>query len=159
MKILVYGGTGSQARPTVTHLMKRGHLPYVLTRSNDKAADLREAGANAIVADMRDFDQLCAASNDMDAVAFLLPAFWMIPTMVFASGKTPLPQPVVPGSEYLFGIRVVRCRMMTAAPTPNSRSSAICRRRQYLTSCSNPPRIWKTGWVPGQHLRCGTRMC
>jgi len=75
LKVLVYGGTGSQARPTVTHLLQRGHLPHVLTRSNDKVADLRAAGAKAVVADMRDFDQLCAASNDMDAVAFLLPAF------------------------------------------------------------------------------------
>ena len=56
MKVLVYGGTGSQAGPTVAHLLKRGHLPYVLTRNNDKVAELHEAGAKAVVADMRDLD-------------------------------------------------------------------------------------------------------
>jgi len=75
LKVLVYGGTGSQAGPTVTHLLKRGHTPHVLTRSHDKAAKLQEAGAIPVIADLADFDRLRAASAEVDAVAFLLPAF------------------------------------------------------------------------------------
>lgn len=73
--MLAYGGTGSQAGPTVTHLLKRGHTPHVVTRSHDKAAKLQEAGAVPVITDLADFDRLCAASNEVDAVAFLLPAF------------------------------------------------------------------------------------
>lgn len=75
MKVLVYGGTGSQARPTVTHLVKRGHTPYVVTRNPDKAIDLQDAGAVLVPADLGDFDALCAANSAVDSVAFLLPAF------------------------------------------------------------------------------------
>ncbi len=75
MKVLVYGATGSQARPTVFHLLNRGHTPHVLTRNPDNAADLKDAGAVIVAADLSDADQLCTASKAVDAVAFLLPAF------------------------------------------------------------------------------------
>ena len=75
LDVLVYGGTGSQARPTVMHLLKNGHRPHVLTRDARNATGLAEAGATLVVGDMNDSDCLTAASENVDAVAFLLPAF------------------------------------------------------------------------------------
>ena len=75
MKVLVYGGTGSQAGPTVKHLLRQGHTPHVLTRNLDKANELKGAGGVPVVADLADFDRLCAATREVDSVAFLLPAF------------------------------------------------------------------------------------
>ena len=75
MKVLVYGGTGSQAGPTVKHLLRQGHTPHVLTRSSDKATEIQGAGGVPVVADLADFDRLRAATREVDSVAFLLPAF------------------------------------------------------------------------------------
>ena len=75
MKVLVYGATGSQAGPTVKHLLRQGHTPHVLTRNLDKATEIQGAGGVPVVADLADFDRLCAASREVDSVAFLLPAF------------------------------------------------------------------------------------
>ena len=75
LQVLVYGGTGSQARPTVTHLLERGHRPRVLTRDPRNAIELESAGADVIIGDMSDPESLRTASEGADAVAFLLPAF------------------------------------------------------------------------------------
>ena len=75
MKVLVYGATGSQAKPTVEHLLVRGHTPHAVTRSEANAAELRAQGAVPIVADLADPERLRAVTRDVDAVAFLLPAF------------------------------------------------------------------------------------
>jgi uncharacterized protein YbjT (DUF2867 family) len=75
LNVLVFGGTGSQARPTVRHLLARGHQPYVLTRNPDKAADLVAAGAKVAVGELNDAESLRRASQGMDAVALLIPAF------------------------------------------------------------------------------------
>lgn len=75
MKVLVYGGTGSQAKPTVFRLLERGHQPIVVTRNIDGAAELRAAGAIIVEGDMADRDCLIKFSQGIDSVAFLLPAF------------------------------------------------------------------------------------
>lgn len=75
MKVLVYGGTGSQAMPTVYRLLERGHQPLVVTRSLENAVELKDAGAEIVKADMADRDSLIAISKGVDCVAFLLPAF------------------------------------------------------------------------------------
>jgi uncharacterized protein YbjT (DUF2867 family) len=75
LKVLVYGGTGSQAGPVVHELLRRGHQPFVVTRRADKAAPLADAGATVVVADMSDREQLAAASQGMDAVSLLIPFF------------------------------------------------------------------------------------
>ena len=87
MKVLVYGGSGSQAGPVVTQLLQRGHTPHVLTRSHDKSSDLQTIGAVPVVGDLDDFDCLCAASKEVDAVAFLLPAFLENPDDSFKFGR------------------------------------------------------------------------
>lgn len=75
LKVLVYGGTGSQASPTVVKLLERGHTPYVLTRTPERAAHLQEAGARIVPGDMADPASLRAASEGMDAVALMIPFF------------------------------------------------------------------------------------
>jgi len=87
LKVLVYGGSGSQAGPTVTHLLQRGHTPHVLTRNYDKASELRAVGAVPVVGDLGNFECLCAASSEVDAVAFLLPAFLENPDDGFKFGR------------------------------------------------------------------------
>jgi uncharacterized protein YbjT (DUF2867 family) len=75
LKVLVYGATGAQAHPVAAALLARGHQPYVLTRSPERAADLAKAGAQIVVGDLGDPASLRAANAGMDAVALLIPAF------------------------------------------------------------------------------------
>jgi uncharacterized protein YbjT (DUF2867 family) len=87
LNILVYGATGSQARPTVQHLLANGHTPYVLTRHPDKAASLVNLGAKVVIGDLADPASLRAASTGMDAVALLIPAFLDNPMAAAEYGK------------------------------------------------------------------------
>lgn len=76
-KVLVYGATGSQALPTVRHLVAAGHQAYAVTRESDspKCDPLRQLGATIVEADMGDLDSLRRANQGMDAVALMIPAF------------------------------------------------------------------------------------
>jgi uncharacterized protein YbjT (DUF2867 family) len=76
-KVLVYGATGSQAMPTVRHLIAAGHEAYAVTRdaNTPKCDPLRQLGATLVEADMGDLDSLRRASAGMDAVALMIPAF------------------------------------------------------------------------------------
>ena len=73
MRVLVYGGTGSQGGAVVRNLLKQGHTPVVLTRSPEKVAEID--GAVAAVGDLGDTDSLKAAHENIDAVSFMVPAF------------------------------------------------------------------------------------
>ncbi|MDX1415363.1 MAG: NmrA family NAD(P)-binding protein [Candidatus Promineifilaceae bacterium] len=77
LKVLVYGATGSQASPVVHHLLANGHEAHALTREpgSKKCEPLEKAGANLVAADMADLQSLITASEGMDAVAFMIPAF------------------------------------------------------------------------------------
>lgn len=99
MRVLVYGGTGSQAGPTVERLLRHGHTPYVLTRNADKAAQIQAAGAVPVVADLADFNRLCSATREVDSVAFLLPAFLDDPADALAFGKNAIDAAVKSGVE------------------------------------------------------------
>lgn len=74
-KVLVYGGTGSQARPTVLRLIERGHQPYVITRDASKESALKGLGVSLYEGNMAEREKLFDFTNGMDAVAFLIPAF------------------------------------------------------------------------------------
>lgn len=80
MKILVYGGTGSQGGAVVKKALERGHVPYILTRNPEKAADWVARGAQLITGDMGDPAILRAASEQVDAVSVMIPAFVPDPT-------------------------------------------------------------------------------
>ena len=75
LNVLVYGGTGSQASPTVRKLLERGHKPHVLTRNPQRAAELVAAGALTVEGDMADAERLRQVSEGIDAVALMIPFF------------------------------------------------------------------------------------
>ena len=75
MKVLVYGATGSQAKPVVFELLKKGHTALAFTRDAAKAQDLAEAGAEVIEGDMSNYNDTLLASKKADAVALLVPTF------------------------------------------------------------------------------------
>lgn len=72
MKVLVIGGTGTVGSAVVTELRARGHEPYVMTRSADKARQL-PAGTAHVVADLETPATLPAAFRGMDAAFLLAP--------------------------------------------------------------------------------------
>ena len=77
LKVLVYGATGSQAGPVVHHLLANGHEAYALTRNpnTDKAKALQDAGATLVSGNLGDYASLVQASQGMDGVSFMIPAF------------------------------------------------------------------------------------
>jgi uncharacterized protein YbjT (DUF2867 family) len=80
MKVLVYGGTGSQGGAVVHALLDGGHTPYVLSRDPQKVAKMFE-GAEGVEGDMGDKASLLAASEGMDAVSLMVPAFLPDPSL------------------------------------------------------------------------------
>jgi nucleoside-diphosphate-sugar epimerase len=61
MRIFVAGGTGVIGRPLVARLLADGHEVSVLTRSSDSAAAARAAGAEPVMGDATDPDDLRTA--------------------------------------------------------------------------------------------------
>lgn len=66
MKVLVYGGTGSQGKAIVARLLEKGHEPTILTRS------AKESAAKIALGDMNDLASLRQASEGMDAIALTI---------------------------------------------------------------------------------------
>jgi nucleoside-diphosphate-sugar epimerase len=69
VKVFVAGATGAIGRPLVPKLIEAGHEVTGMTRSEDKAAGLREAGAKAVVCDVFDEpavrEAITAASSEV----------------------------------------------------------------------------------------------
>jgi nucleoside-diphosphate-sugar epimerase len=61
MKVFVAGASGAIGRPLVRRLVAAGHEVTGMTRSEDRAAEIREAGAAAVVCDVFDAAALEAA--------------------------------------------------------------------------------------------------
>ena len=77
MKVLVYGGTGAQAEPVVHALLGKGHTPLVFSRdqSKEKPQALAAAGATLFEGDILNQADTDAASQNIDAIALLIPFF------------------------------------------------------------------------------------
>ena len=58
MRVFVAGASGAIGRPLVRQLIAAGHEVTGMTRREEKAAELREAGAEAVVADVFDAEGL-----------------------------------------------------------------------------------------------------
>lgn len=88
MKIFIAGASGAIGRPTVRQLVAAGHEVVGMTRSEERAAGIREAGAEAMVCDAFDAEGLreAVAAARPEAVVHLL---------------TALPQRFNPKSDYL----------------------------------------------------------
>ena len=61
MKVFVAGASGVLGRPLVGQLLEAGHRVTGMTRREEAAAELRAAGAEAVVCDVYDADALRAA--------------------------------------------------------------------------------------------------
>jgi nucleoside-diphosphate-sugar epimerase len=64
MKVFVAGASGAIGRPLVRRLVAAGHEVTGMTRSEDRAVDIRAAGAAAVVCDVFDADPLEAAVRE-----------------------------------------------------------------------------------------------
>lgn len=73
--VLVAGGTGTLGRSIVGRLLRQGPAVRVMTRSPDKAADLRATGANIVRADLRDPASLAAACSGVTHIMTTANAF------------------------------------------------------------------------------------
>ncbi len=58
MKVFVAGATGAIGRPLIRQLVAAGHEVTGMTRREERAAELREAGAEAVVCDVFDAEAL-----------------------------------------------------------------------------------------------------
>jgi uncharacterized protein YbjT (DUF2867 family) len=87
VRVLVYGSTGSQARPLVEELLRRGHHPVVLTRNATKAAPLAALGATIAEHAPTDHTNLITLSATVDVVALMIPFGLANPADVLAYGK------------------------------------------------------------------------
>src|SRR6188472_2789396 len=61
MKVFVAGASGAMGRPLVRRLLAAGHEVTGMTRREERAAAIREAGANAVVCDVFDAPALQSA--------------------------------------------------------------------------------------------------
>jgi uncharacterized protein YbjT (DUF2867 family) len=71
----------------VDHLLAKGHTPFVVTRSADSAPSIESRGAVPVVADLADAAALAAATQNVDAVALLVPAFLDDPSQATVFGR------------------------------------------------------------------------
>ncbi|MEZ5715528.1 MAG: SDR family oxidoreductase [Paracoccaceae bacterium] len=71
MRIFVTGATGWIGSAVVEDLLGRGHVPLCLVRSEDKAAALRDKGAEAVVGTLAETGVLRRATERSDGVIHL----------------------------------------------------------------------------------------
>lgn len=68
MKVLVVGATGFMGRESVRQLLQAGMQVRAMTRTPEKAADLKQLGAEVVQGDLIDPASLEKACQDMEAV-------------------------------------------------------------------------------------------
>lgn len=71
MKVFLTGGTGAIGPATVRGLLEQGHQVRAVARSDDKARQLRELGAEPVVVDLFDGDAVKGAVVGSEAVLHL----------------------------------------------------------------------------------------
>jgi len=95
MKVFVAGASGALGRPLVKRLVAAGHEVTGMTRREERAAEIREAGGEAVVCDVFDAGEL------RDAVVAAAPE-------VVVHAVTALPPSFKPRSDYLAATNRVR---------------------------------------------------
>jgi 2-alkyl-3-oxoalkanoate reductase len=95
MKVFVAGASGVVGRPTVRRLVEAGHEVVGMTRRDERTAEIREAGAEAVVCDAFDAEGL------WEAVVAARPE-------VVLHALTALPPRFDPKSDYLAATNKVR---------------------------------------------------
>ena len=66
MKVFVAGASGAIGRPLVPKLIAAGHEVTGMTRSEERAGWIRQAGAKAVVADVFDEDRVRSAMAEAE---------------------------------------------------------------------------------------------
>jgi 2-alkyl-3-oxoalkanoate reductase len=95
MRVFVAGASGALGRPLVRQLLAAGHEVTGMTRREERAAEIRDAGAEAVVCDVFDADAL------REAVAAAAP-------QAVVHALTALPPRFKPKSDYLAATNRVR---------------------------------------------------
>ncbi|HEX5990269.1 MAG TPA: NAD(P)-dependent oxidoreductase [Solirubrobacterales bacterium] len=95
MRVFVAGASGVVGRPTVRQLVEAGHEVVGMTRREGRAAEIREAGAEAVVCDVFDAEAL------QEAVVAARPE-------AVLHALTALPPKFDPKSDYLAATNKVR---------------------------------------------------
>ncbi len=95
MKVFVAGASGVIGRPTVRQLVEAGHEVVGMTRREERAAEIREAGAEAVVCDAFDAEAV------REAVVAARPE-------VVLHALTALPPKFNPRADYLAATNKVR---------------------------------------------------
>jgi nucleoside-diphosphate-sugar epimerase len=95
MRVFVAGASGALGRPLVGQLLAGGHEVTGMTRREERAAEIRDAGAEAVVCDVFDADAL------REAVAAAAP-------QAVVHALTALPSRFKPKSDYLAATNRVR---------------------------------------------------
>jgi nucleoside-diphosphate-sugar epimerase len=95
MKVFVAGASGALGRPLVRQLLAAGHEVTGMTRHEERAEEIRAAGAGAVLCDVFDAEALC------EAVVAAAPD-------VVVHALTALPAKFTPRSDYLAPTNRVR---------------------------------------------------
>lgn len=90
MKVFVAGASGAIGRPLVRRLVKAGHEVTGMTRSEDRAADIRAAGAAAVVCDVFDAAALEAAVREAAPEAVVHELTALPPRIDYKAKEDPL---------------------------------------------------------------------
>ncbi|MGO9135702.1 MAG: NAD(P)H-binding protein, partial [Methylovirgula sp.] len=73
-KFLITGATGATGGAATTQLLARGHSVCALAhREDDRARQLRQAGAEVVIADLLDFDAVSEALKGVNRAYFVYP--------------------------------------------------------------------------------------
>ncbi|WP_297421483.1 NAD(P)-dependent oxidoreductase [Clostridium sp.] len=75
MKIFVTGATGKVGSRFVPYVLKKGHAVRILVRSAERALALKEQGAEVVLGDLLDNDNLTEAIRGVDAVVHIAAQF------------------------------------------------------------------------------------
>lgn len=75
MKIFVTGATGKVGSRFVPYLLKQGHAVRILVRSAERALPLKEQGAEVVLCDLLDNENLTEAIRGVDAVVHIAATF------------------------------------------------------------------------------------
>lgn len=87
MRILVFGATGSQQFNVIGEAKKKGAEVIAASSSENSFEKLAQAGAMPVLANLADADKINEITNDVDAIAFMIPVSLPNPSDGFQYSK------------------------------------------------------------------------
>jgi len=157
MKIFVAGATGAIGRQLVPQLIAAGHQVVGMTRSDSKQAALWEAGAEPVVADALNPDQVAevVATAKPDVIVHELTAISALDIRHFDRSFAPTNRLRTEGTDHLLSAgRAVGVRRFVAqsyAGWPQGRSGAAIKSEEEPLDPAQP-REMRESWEAIRHL-------